>query len=166
MVPDTTTHICCLKPYLPHAKGGSDWRTDIVETSSWFPINNTIPSHGLWKGKYIFTYEDNVPSCPLPFLIFCIAPGTCERQAWPLPFLGPRWLSPSWGKKCNCQHQSPKGYILITSISHKHIMQIRHLNYLCYPTYSDYSVTKGNLVFLDDFWWLLWLENDIEVINS
>jgi hypothetical protein len=115
--------------------------------------------HGLRIGKDIFTYEDNVPSCPLPFLIFCIAPGTCERQAWPLPslsprwlgprwlgprWLGPRWLGPRWGKTCNSQHQSPKGYILITSTSYKHIMQIRHINYLCYPTNSDSSATTCN----------------------
>ena len=40
---------------------------------------HAIPSHGLRIGKD--TYEANVPSCPLPFLIFCIAPETCKRQA-------------------------------------------------------------------------------------
>jgi hypothetical protein len=49
-------------------KGGSDWHTDIVETINWFPINHAIPSHGLRIG------EDNVPFCPPPLLIFCIAP--------------------------------------------------------------------------------------------
>ena len=50
----------------PKAKGGSDWHTDIVETSNWFPINHAISSHGVKIGKDIhIQYEDNVPSCPL-----------------------------------------------------------------------------------------------------
>jgi hypothetical protein len=74
MFPDTVIHLP------PMGKGGSDWHTNIVE-SNWFPINHTIPSHGLRIAKDTFTYEDNVPFCSLPFLIFCIASGTCEQQA-------------------------------------------------------------------------------------
>jgi hypothetical protein len=64
-------------PYTPMQKKGVTC-TDIVETSNWFPLNHAIPSHGLTD---TFTYEDNVPSCPLPVLIFCIAPATFKRQA-------------------------------------------------------------------------------------
>ena len=31
----------------------SDWHTDIVEPPNWFPINYTIPSHGLGIVRHI-----------------------------------------------------------------------------------------------------------------